>query len=222
MSFKLLSGLLCVLFFSISLYPPISSHAEGGKSVDEWIGDGGIDDPVTNNPGVQVDNNAGEEQESDSETLALDLIKMVVALIFVLALIYGLLKLLNKRNKMFQKVRTLDNLGGITLGPNRSLQVVRIGSKIYALGVGESVELLTEITDEETVNELLRDDDGQVVGSSPLSALFNSKRKNNNPRQGTSSIQFQQLFNNELSNLKKGRKDMVDRYQQKQKEDNHE
>src|SRR5690625_4195057 len=92
---------------------------------------------------------------NDSNSLVFDLIKLFFALLLVLALIYIMLKLLNKRNKMFNQIKHLENLGGISVGQNKSIQIIRIGAKFYVIGVGDNVEMLQEITDEKMAAQLL-------------------------------------------------------------------
>src|SRR5699024_9177024 len=96
-----------------------------------------------------------EEQSNDS--LLLNLIRMFFALFLVLALIYIAIRFLGKRNNLFNHARSMENLGGISVGPNRSIQIVRVGGKYYLIGVGENVELLEEITDQQLIDSLVKD-----------------------------------------------------------------
>lgn len=83
--------------------------------------------------------------------------------LFVLAVIVGLivvtLRFLSKRNRGWWSNRSLRSLGGLTLGTNKSVQIVEWNGRIYVLGVGDSVTLLESITDTETVAALLADHD---------------------------------------------------------------
>ncbi|WP_170287574.1 flagellar biosynthetic protein FliO [Aquibacillus halophilus] len=167
-----------------------------------------------------------EEEESEEESfgqstnLFLVLVQLILALAFVLALIYFLLKFVNGKNKMFQKVRTLENLGGIPLGSNKSIQVVRIGERVYVLGVGENVELLSEITDDQTKEDLLAND--QVTELNPSSIISSMwKKKKSEEKDENSPQHFTQLFQNELSKLTEGRKKITNRYKRKE-DDSHE
>ncbi|MCG1020660.1 flagellar biosynthetic protein FliO [Sutcliffiella horikoshii] len=84
-----------------------------------------------------------------------DFIKMMFALLFVLALLYGALKLINSKNRVGNG-RSVENIGGTNLGNNKSLQLVKVGNSILVVGVGDSINLLKEITDEEEREQLLQ------------------------------------------------------------------
>lgn len=84
-----------------------------------------------------------------------DFVKMIFALVFVLLLIYGALRFINKRNKWFDNGRSVENIGGTNLGNNKSLQLVKVGNSILVVGVGDSINLLKEITDEKEADLLL-------------------------------------------------------------------
>lgn len=92
----------------------------------------------------------------EKDSLAISIVKTIVLLGLILFLIYFLLKLLNKKNRLFQQSKTLENLGGISLGQNKSIQVIRVGEKMYLIGVGDNVELLQEVSDEVTKKSTIR------------------------------------------------------------------
>lgn len=187
------------------------------------------------NPEMPKCNDSGEEDQESSSPLNQSeqeeapsviwtVIKLVLALGFVILLIYALLKFVNKRNQMFSNVRTMQNLGGISLGQQKSLQMVRIGNRYYVVGVGDNVELLTEIEDEQTIQELSESSQGESFnpGARIASLLSNSKgQQSQASKDSDSSIQFQQLFQSELKSLKDKRKKVIQKQQEK-KEDSHE
>jgi flagellar protein FliO/FliZ len=49
----------------------------------------------------------------------------------------------------------MKNLGGTNLGGNRSVQMIKVGNSILVVGIGENVELLKEINDEQEVNMII-------------------------------------------------------------------
>lgn len=175
----------------------------------------------------EITNNELEENENESDLLAnnnrpssmaFELVKMFFALLLVLGLIYVLLKFLKKRNKIFNQVKALENLGGISVGQNRSIQIIRIGDRLYLVGVGENVEMLQEITDEDVKQDILRhqeeSQDNFPIGSLLLSFVSSKKDQTNK----SSGSEFKNLFSNELNNLKQNRKNMINKH----KEDTHE
>lgn len=99
------------------------------------------------------------EDSFKASTLFFNIIKMLVALLFILGLIYAILLFLRKRNKLLQNNHLLENMGGISLGRDQSIQLIRIGSRIYVVGVGEHVDLMLEITDQEVLEALLSEEE---------------------------------------------------------------
>ena len=49
----------------------------------------------------------------------------------------------------------MKNMGGISLGQQKSIQLVVIGEAYYLIGVGDDIRLLKEITDTEEINKLV-------------------------------------------------------------------
>ncbi|MCM3224914.1 flagellar biosynthetic protein FliO [Terribacillus saccharophilus] len=177
-------------------------------------------------------NEAGNQQENtptvDSADSAaggtstfLNLVKLALALVVVLGLIYVLLKFLNKRNRLFQQVRAMENIGGIALGNNKSVQIVRVGEKVFMLGVGDNVDLLTEIKDEQTIKELTEQDQQEMKASALLANILPSrkqqeeKQQEDKPEQKESASNFQDLFKEEIGKLKQSR----NRLKQQQRKD---
>ena len=57
----------------------------------------------------------------------------------------------------------MKNMGGISLGQQKSVQLVVIGNQYYLIGVGDDIRLLKEITDRteiETLTEYYEEVDG--------------------------------------------------------------
>lgn len=83
---------------------------------------------------------------------------MIVQLIFYTGLIIGLIVLLArffaKRQQQWGEQATIQHLGGTPLGPNKSVQLLKLGDKVYVLGVGEQITLLDVIDDPEEVKRL--------------------------------------------------------------------
>lgn len=86
-------------------------------------------------------------ESASAGVTAFDFVKMIFALAFVLALIYFLLKFVKNKNRYISGTKYLENLGGTSLGQNRSIQIVKAGNRILILGVSDSIQLLKEIDD---------------------------------------------------------------------------
>ncbi|HZG61081.1 MAG TPA: flagellar biosynthetic protein FliO [Anoxybacillus sp.] len=85
-----------------------------------------------------------------------DVFKMIFAMIFVIVLIYILLRWINQRTRLSPTKRSfIENLGGTSVGPNRSVQLIKVGNRILVIGVADSIQLLTEIDEDEEIKEIL-------------------------------------------------------------------
>ncbi len=82
-------------------------------------------------------------------------IKVLLSLVFVLGLLIFVLRFLNKRNQNYQQNSIIRNLGGHSVGAQKSVQLLHIGNQIYVVGVGEDVQLLKEITDPEEIEQMI-------------------------------------------------------------------
>ncbi|MNI26113.1 Flagellar biosynthesis protein, FliO [compost metagenome] len=96
------------------------------------------------------------EQPFNSEDVNLwgNLITVIVVLAIIIVLIVLMVRFLGKRNRFLYQDSTIRILGAVGLGPNKSLQVIEIGSSVYFVGVGEDISLLDKVTDPDEV-ELL-------------------------------------------------------------------
>lgn len=155
--------------------------------------------------------NSGNE-EHQSESLLLTIAKLIVSLLLILFLIYIMIKLLSNRNRLFHRASSLQNLGGIPLGQNKSIQIIRVGKKLYLVGVGENVNLLEEITDEDFIQEILQSQVTESKGD--ILSLFQPKVEGSTKK----DLDFKQRFKEELSKLKQTREKIIDN----EKEDKHE
>src|SRR5699024_12696671 len=134
--------------------------------------------------------------------------------IFTLSL-HDALPILKKRNKLRANSDLLGNLGGISLGTNKSVQLIKVGDKVYLIGVGENVELMKEITDESLIETLLTETEDQEPVTSYIQSIFQGKSK-----QTMKTGNFTNTFKQELNKLKKERNNLID--DKKVKDDNDE
>ena len=206
---------ILTLAFSITLGAMVQVSA---ATVDEWLKDSDgkneekNDETTPAEPDSEPEQNNTDSAIESNGPLLFDLVKMFFALILVLALIYLLLKFLNKRNKLFQQVRALENLGGISVGQNKSIQIVRIGQRFYLIGVGDNVQMLQEITDDDVITDLLEAENAEK-GS--LTAPFFRRKANNSDQ-----IDFKNMFSAELAKLKQTRNKIINN--KTKKDDEHE
>ncbi|TYS70586.1 flagella biosynthesis protein FliZ [Sutcliffiella horikoshii] len=135
-----------------------------------------------------------------------DFIQMIFALLFVLALLYGALKLINNRNKL-DSGRSVENIGGTNLGNNKSLQLVKVGNSVLVVGVGDSINLLKEITDEQEREQLIQSyrdrSENLAINTDRLSSLV---EKLKSMKKTKSKSSFSSLLQDQLGQLSKDRK----------------
>src|SRR5699024_12467079 len=119
-----------------------------------------------------------------------------------------MIKISNKQHKLVSNVKVLENLGGVSDGQNKSIQIVRIGKRFYAIGVGDKIELIKEITDPDVKTELLRDDEATTGRLWPSFLQHHASRSGKiEPKSN-----FKQLFIQQLVQLKENRTNVIERY----------
>ncbi len=200
---KILRSLLVVAFlFSL----PITGFANGlDDSVDKLFEEPQTDQSEGDSKAPSQVEQEILEQKPPSVSI-FDFIKMIFALLFVLALLYGALKLINSRNK-FDSGRSVENIGGTNLGNNKSLQLVKVGNSVLVVGVGDSINLLKEITDEQEREQLIQSyrdrSENMTINSDKLSSMV-EKVKGMKKTKNKSS--FSSLLQDQLGQLSKDRK----------------
>lgn len=164
-------------------------------------------------PGLKKSTGSDVETDAGTGSLVISVLKMIFALALILLLIYGTLKLLNNRSKTFQQNGTMQNLGGLSVGQNKSLQMVRIGDKLYLIGVGENVEMLQEITDEDVKKKMFSERQADAGSGNLMTNLFPVKTK----KPDASATGFKNLFSKELDKLKKNRNELIKKQEEEDK-----
>ncbi|OXM84764.1 flagellar protein [Paenibacillus rigui] len=175
-------------------------------------------------PGAPLER--GGQQSPDftyANTSSADTFWMIVKVIFFLLLIIGLffliIKLLSQKNKILLG-RSLRSLGGLPLGQNKSIQVVEIGRSLYIVGVGENVQLLDKIDDEEEIayiTELLNSNHSfNGAGFESVSGwLKQLVKKKDVSEEADITDSFQQVFQHKMQHLS-DRKKLMDELQSEQ------
>ena len=115
-------------------------------------------------------------------------IKFIFSFALVIALLYGVMRYLSKRNNVLQSSGPVLPLGGKMLGNNRSVQVILVGQTIYILGVGDDVNLIRAIPQGEEYQHLLESYENQSESQAPL--LFNKD-----------SLKWKSVFGKQLKKL---------------------
>ncbi len=146
-----------------------------------------------------------------------DFIRMIFATAFVVALLYFLLKFINKKSRNFKSTQLVENLGGTALGANRSIQIVKIGDELFIVGVGENVQLLKEIEDPEERQRILSDYNNRLEQMSQPSDIVTKILEKTKNRQfpNKKDASFASLLKAQLDELSKGRKRLFDEMEKK-------
>jgi flagellar protein FliO/FliZ len=147
-----------------------------------------------------------------------DFLRMIFALIFVVALLYFILRFISKKTKAYQKANFIENLGGTNLGANRSIQLVKVGDRVLIVGVGENIQLLTEIEDVEERKQLLAEYN-QKVEQMIQPSDFISKLKNKWVKPEASVNSFTTELKTQLDQLKQSRKQLMRKLDEKGRDD---
>lgn len=202
-----------ILFLSISLtfISTHSLHADVKNVKDCLEADEDCKEINEQQPAVEMEDDSdlvGNENIKTS-SVVFNFIKMIFALLLVLALIYFILTFVKKRNKLFSNNNVLESVSGISVGPNKSIQMIRIGSKVYLIGVGDNVEMLQEITDEEVIESLLSEEE-DAKSTSFIQSLLNRRNKDSDDNNT-----FTSTLESELKKIKDERTEMIQHYNEK-------
>ncbi|ARJ40043.1 hypothetical protein SporoP8_14835 [Sporosarcina ureae] len=208
----------CLILFILCFTIPPFAHAETDPnvSVSDCIGkDKDCEEkvPVVENDKKLVINDELDEPKGPT---AKDYIRTLFAFVFVIGLLVWLLRFMNKRNRNFDSNRLMTNMGGVPLGQNKSIQLVKMGNHYFVVGVGENVQLLKEIEDPDEIAELLarydQSDEVQKGLFSKLYTRFYSKTEQTPSEEAT----FSQLFSTKMNEIKSDRKEQLRRLNRKE------
>ena len=138
-----------------------------------------------------------------------EFLRMILATIFVVMLLYIVLRFVGKKGRTYQKANSVENLGGTSLGANRSVQLVKVGGRILVVGVGENIQLLKEIDDPKEYEQLIEDYNGkmeQMIQPRDFVAKMKGKWLK---KDETETNSFSSEFKNQLEKMSKSRKKLL-------------
>lgn len=171
---------------------------------------------------VADENNANNEVNEEQQQLSfaeppslLSLFgKLVFALAIIIALIYLFVRFIGKRTRSFSTNHSLQNIGGVPLGTNRSIQIVKVGERLLIVGVGDTIQLLKEIDDKKEIELILKDTEGNFDRlETPLTKTFDKfgqllKKNKKEVHQETNTkietnrnLEFRELLNKQLKDV---------------------
>ncbi|KPC99928.1 Flagellar biosynthesis protein, FliO [Geobacillus sp. BCO2] len=118
----------------------------------------------------------------------------------------------------FKPKGVIEHLGGTSVGTNRSVQLIKVGRRLFVIGVGDSIQLLKEIEDEQEMNELLEQHRARLERMAEFGRLGsflrgewtgNLKRKNGLPPS------FSALLAEEMKQMAEKRNEWLNRLKKK-------
>lgn len=195
--YKKLILIICLCFSISSLVvSPLDAHAKD-DTVDDWLNKEQEQSDQSPNPAIEQ-----SEERDQSDRMTFPFFKMLLALAFIIFLIYALAKFLNKRTRAFSGSRSLESLGGISVGQNRSIQIIKIGERLLVVGVSETIQLLKEISDENEIHQFLQEHEAleQEDLFAKSKQWFQSKQRDKNES-------FTSVLGKQLQKIKQDRKD---------------
>ncbi len=210
---------ISVLLLIASTFSPTYTFANGDGFITECMGkDKSDNEKCLNNE----DGGAGEDEtESASSSIGIfDYIKVLFALGLVIGLLIFILKMINRKNLAYQQNSLMKNLGGISVGTQKSVQLLQIGNRLYIVGVGEDISLIREIEDPEEMEQILGyyENKQQEITTVPFLSEMLSKLKPAKNVQSEQPASFNDLFNAKLKNIKKERTEELEGWKEKEKD----
>lgn len=202
-----------ILFLLAALLSPfgLASAEQLNKSVQDCM-----ENPKSCDDGkAEKSTNQSGNGESQVGVGFLDFVRMIVATAFVAALIYFLLKFINKKSMSYKSSQLVENLGGASLGANRSVQIIKAGNRLLVVGVGENIQLLKEIDDPEEYSNIIQEYNNKMEQHMQPSDIVTKLLKRTEKDNGNQSSNFSGLLKNQLSEMASGRKRMLEEIQKK-------
>lgn len=203
-------GILAVLVI-LSLLLAEHATVSAADSEDETV-EQKFNDQQNQQEKERQGNNGSEsvDQEPDQNATApssgssgyfVSFLKLFFALFLILALIYLLYYFVGRRKKTFQEGRALENLGGVSVGANRSVQLIRVGSEVLVIGVGDTVELIKEIRDPDAIRSLQQEKKPEGVDANVRKVLDWATKKTLRTKGRTPVAPIQVQFKEKLDRL---------------------
>lgn len=160
-------------------------------------------------------NNQSKATDTKVGVTFMDFLRMILATVFVAGLLYFLLKFINKKTMSYKSSQLVENLGGTSLGANRSIQIVKAGNRLLIVGVGENIQLLREIDDPEEYSQVIQEYNNkmeQLVQPSDIVTKFIKRASKDGSKESST---FSALLKQQLNDMASGRKKALDEIQKK-------
>ena len=214
-SFTTKMVLIIGLILMISVYKPI--EISGAMVSDLCFGK--TDQENCSDTTDRADEESENSESASSSIGIFDYVKVLFALLLVIGVLVFILKFVNRKTATYQQNSLMKNLGGLSLGAQKSAQLIQIGNRLYIVGVGDNITLLKEIDNEEEMNQLLAfyNNKQQEFSTTPYIKQLMDKFKGKKEVQKVETKSFNELFNTKLSDLKKERSKELEGWKEKEK-----
>lgn len=196
----------CFILSSLLHVPNIVNAKD--ETVDDWLKTEKEQSEQTRAPSLEQ----SEKERSDS--LSFPFFKMLFALAFVVFLIYALAKFLNKRTRAFSGSRSLESFGGISVGQNRSIQIIKVGERLLVVGVSDSIQLLKEISDEHEIQQFIQERE-----TLEQEDLFAKSKQWLRSKQSNKNESFTAILDKQLKKIVQDRKNIYSNVKKKESSD---
>ncbi|MEX2103962.1 MAG: flagellar biosynthetic protein FliO [Bacilli bacterium] len=138
-----------------------------------------------------------------------NIVTVIVVLILIIGLIVILIRFLAHKNNSWFSSRSIRHLGGVGLGQNKSVQMVKIGNTLYVVGVGEDVRLLEKIDQQDEIDAIFKSLNSTPTLSGKgiiayLSKSLNFRRQKSLPfdvNDPSAASSFQEIFYNKMQQV---------------------
>lgn len=221
---------ICTVFFLVISFPLVSlASVDSNESIKDYLERSKNEsDPSketeSNTEVIQKENTPLEADSGGVSITVWDYIKMIFALLFVVALLYGVLRLLNKRNRNFQHNQLIQNLGGVGVGQGKSIQLMQVGNSLYLVGIGENINLLKEITDPQEVEELTKIYEDKLGSGQTLPYVMEVmnkwKQSKTSSTKNNENPSFNETFQKKLDDIKRDRSEVLKDWKTKERKNN--
>lgn len=220
LKFTILVVLLLSIFVQLAPGQVVNASSENNMITNEnlqQLDKNNADKPTDDNPTVST---SGNNSEQTVGLTAFDYIKALFYFGLVLAILIYVLRFINKRSVKYQQNSIVQNLGGTSLGAQKSVQLLRIGDTIYIVGIGDNVQLIKEISDPEEVEEIINEYNERLTLTTGAPKLLDFTKKFFGNKKDDVPSEYESNFGNMLrkniSDLTKERRNELEKWKEKE------
>jgi flagellar protein FliO/FliZ len=150
------------------------------------------------------------------------MVTVIVVLLLIIGLIVLSIRFLAYKSKGIYATKSIRLLGGVGVGQNKSIQLMKIGNAVYIIGVGEDVRLIEKIEQEDEVEALLETMNASITmpGRGLINYLqgwLSRRNRSTLPSEGNehpTATSFQEIFHTKMQQVGDRRvrlKEMLDK-----------